>query len=140
MSFEFAAILEKNKLRYLRAQLVAVFATSIDFGATMLLKEGFKIYYVIAVASGACCGAVTAFILNRNWVFAGSDGRLPAQALRFAVALSGSALLNTTGTYAVTEYFHCHYLLSKIIVAVIIGLSYSYFVLKYFVFGVYEKK
>jgi putative flippase GtrA len=125
---------DKIKSRYLRAQMVAVIATGIDFGATLFTKELVRIHYVYAVAFGALCGAVTAFLLNRHWVFAAGEGNVAAQALRYSMALGGSVVLNTAGTYAITELVHSHYLLSKAMVAVAIGVTYSYFVLKTFVF------
>jgi len=125
---------DKIKSRYLRAQMVAAVATGIDFGVTLLTKELVGIHYVYAVAAGALCGAITAFLLNRNWVFAAANGNVAVQAFRYVVALGGSVLLNTAGTYALTELVHSHYLLSKVMVAVAIGVTYSYFVLKSFVF------
>jgi len=140
MALSFLYSSDRIQSRYLRAQLVAALATGIDFTVTLTLKELFGFYYVVAVATGACFGAVTAFLLNRNWVFAAAHGKAAAQAIRFLAALAGSAFLNTTGTYWVTETFHCHYLLSKIAVAVLIGSTYSYFVLKSFVFNHDAKK
>ena len=125
--------------RYLRAQMVAVISTTVDFAVTILLKEGIGLSYVNAVAFGACCGAVTAFLLNRNWTFSATNHSPILQASRFALALAGSAALNTLGTWWVTETFGSHYLLSKTCVAVFIGLTYSWFILKFFVFA-YEKR
>ena len=125
--------------RYLRAQMVAVLATGVDFAVTILLREWMGIPYVTAVGCGACCGAITAFFLNRNWTFSASGHPAFAQAARFALALAGSAALNTAGTWWVTETFGSHYLLSKTGVAVFIGLTYSWFILKFFVFA-YEKR
>jgi putative flippase GtrA len=59
---------------------------------------------------------------------------MAGQALRYVVVLGGSVVLNTAGTFAVTELAHSHYLLSKGLVAVAIGVTYSYFALKTFVF------
>jgi len=130
----FSAPLEKISRRYLRAQAVALLATGLDFLVTLALREGAGLYYAAAVFAGASCGAVTAFLLNRHWVF--RAGELPAggQLLRFILALGGSVLINTGGTYLLTETAGLHYLLSKMLVAVAVGLTYSYIVLKHFVF------
>ena len=127
--------LEKISRRYLRAQGVALLATGLDFLVTLALREGAGLFYALAVFAGATCGAVTAFLLNRHWVF--RAGQLPAggQLLRFLLALGGSVLINTGGTYLVTEITGLHYLLSKMLVAVAVGLTYSYMVLKHFVFS-----
>jgi putative flippase GtrA len=122
------------KSRYIRAQLVALSATGIDFALTLFTKEILGMYYVVAAGIGALCGACTAFLLNRTWVFDAGNGRARSQVLRYLVALAGSAVLNTSGTYLVTEQFHSHYVVSKILVALLIGTTYSYFILKFFVF------
>jgi len=134
MSLNYFLFTDKIKSRYIRAQMVALAATGIDFAVTLFTKELLGMHYVTAVSLGAGCGAVTAFLLNRNWTFGARNGHAGTQAFRFLVALGGSALLNTLGTYLVTELFHSHYFLSKVLVAVLVGITYSYFVLKSFVF------
>ena len=123
-----------NKRRFLRFQLTALLATSIDFLLTILLKEIAGFHYSLAVAIGATGGAITAFTVNRYWVFR-SLGTHPAlQAIRYILVASGSVILNTAGTYFATELLIFPYLISKAIVSIIIGFTYSYYFSKRFVF------
>src|SRR5258706_6346770 len=97
-------------IKYLCTQLVAIIATGVDFTATILFKEVFGFNYVIAVGISAACGAITAFMLNRHWVFKAFHSPILHQAFRYLVALGGSVLLNTAGTFMLTETFGLPYL------------------------------
>ncbi|MBK7572053.1 MAG: GtrA family protein [Bacteroidetes bacterium] len=56
------------------------------------------------------------------------------QALRYTAVVLGSILLNTAGTFALTELMMLTYLISKAVVALIVGFTYSYYFSKRFVF------
>ena len=101
---------------------------------TILLREGAGLYYVIAVGAGALAGGITAFILNRRWVFRAFGDHPAKQAVRYMLVSGGSVVLNTAGTWFLTEVFTGQYLISKIIVSVLIGFTYSYYFSKRFVF------
>ncbi len=120
--------------KYFHTQVVALIASAIDFAVTIFLKEIGGFNYVAAVGLGACCGAVTAFMLNRHWVFKAFHSHILHQALRYIIASGGGVLLNTSGTYALTETFGLPYLLSKTLVSLVIGLTYSFYVVRSFVF------
>jgi putative flippase GtrA len=125
---------EDNKRRFLRFQLTALLATTIDFLVTIFLKEQTPVHYSTAVAFVATCGSITAFTINRYLVFR-SLGKHPAeQAFRYILVAVGSILLNTGGTYLLTEALHLPYLVSKAITSIIIGFTYSYYFSKRFVF------
>ena len=123
-----------NNKKFLRFQLTAIVATSIDFLFTIVLKEIFLLNYSIAVALGATFGALTAFSVNRYWVFRSLETHPVEQGLRYLLVAAGSIILNTAGTYILTELTHFPYLVSKAIVALVIGFTYSYYFSKRFVF------
>ena len=123
-----------NLKRFFRFQLTALLATSVDFFLTIVLKENFHLYYATAVAGGACAGAITAFTINRYWVFRSLENHPVGQLFRYFLVAFGSVLLNTAGTYLFTEGFQTSYLVSKAIVSLIIGFTYSYYFSKRFVF------
>jgi putative flippase GtrA len=125
---------ENNRRRFLRFQLTALLATSVDFLVTIFLKEVIGIHYPYAVAYGAAAGAITAFTVNRYWVFKSLEKHPVGQAARYLLVALGSVILNTAGTFAVTELFSFQYLISKAIVSIIIGFTYSYYFSKRFVF------
>lgn len=123
-----------NFFTYLRSQFVALTATASDFALTIFLKEIIGIWYLSAVGFGAAVGALVAFWLNRNWVFKSKRNSVRIQAFRYAVVAAGSWVLNTGGVYLLTESLDISYLYSKIIVSILIGLSYNYILAKRFVF------
>jgi putative flippase GtrA len=125
---------ESQRHKFLRFQLTALFATCIDFSMTVFLKEALSIYYYWAVAGGAVAGACTAFIINRYWVFKSLERHPVGQGFRYLLVASGSIFLNSSGTYLLTESTNTPYLVSKGIVALIIGFTYSYYFSKRFVF------
>ena len=79
-------------------------------------------------------GAVTNFLLGRYWVFNAADQVISQQASRYAVVSLGSVLLNTFGVYLLTENSSLDYKLSKVIVAVIIAVTYNFFMQKNYVY------
>src|SRR4051812_46996343 len=67
-----------------RAQVSSLAATAVDYSTLFSLVELGHLYYPIAVALGAFGGAVTNFLLNRNWSFEATHGKQREQALRYA--------------------------------------------------------
>lgn len=124
---------EKFK-KFIRFQLTALFATSIDFFVTILLKEYFHQNYTFAVGVGAYAGAFAAFTVNRYWVFRSLERNPIGQVFRYFIIAAGSVVLNTAGTYIITESINISYIVSKAIVALIIGFTYSFYFSKRFVF------
>lgn len=132
---EQTAFWAKNR-RFLRFQLTALLATLVDFSLTVFFKNVFGFHYTLAVALGACSGAITAFIVNRYWVFSSTNHHPAMQAIKYSAVVAGSVILNTGGTYLLTETTILTYLISKAIVALIVGFTYSYYFSKRFVFHV----
>src|SRR3954463_14750152 len=90
---------KKNKTKFLRFQLTALLATFVDFLVTILMKEVAGIHYSVSVACGATAGAITAFTINRYWVFRALEKHPVEQAVRYMLVAGGSIVLNTAGTY-----------------------------------------
>jgi putative flippase GtrA len=130
-------VLEKFSLaknRFLRFQLTALIATTIDFFMTIFLKEKINMFYSLAVAGGATAGAFTAFTINRYWVFHSVERHPVGQGIRYMLVAAGSIFLNTIFTYMITEAFQINYLVSKAIISLTVGFTYSYYFSKRFVF------
>ncbi len=119
---------------FIRAQIVSLTATSVDFMISILLHHVFSIYYVTATTVGSICGAFTSFSLGRNWAFLNKNGRIRKQAFRFVVISGFSIFANTTGVYFFKENFDISFLASRIIVALLIGVFFNFFMNRYFVF------
>jgi putative flippase GtrA len=130
------ATYHRHRRSFSRANVTALIATVVDVGTLTSLVELAHVYYVIATALGAFCGAITNFTLNRLWAF--RDGRhtvrLHAQGLRYALVSAGSLVLNTALVFCFTEFGQLRYLVSKAIAAIIVGWGWNYPLHRHFVF------
>lgn len=120
---------------FLKAQLSSFISTIVDFGVTILLKEGCGLWYLFSTSAGSILGGVTNFELSRRWVFKVAAIRPGSQAVRYFLVWVGSILLNIGGVFALTSIGHLNYLLSKICTTVIVGISFNFFLQKKFVFS-----
>jgi len=119
---------------YTRFQVIAILATIIDFLILILFTEVFRLWYVASTALGAFAGATFAFVLGRNWVFASTRSKHLPQAIRYLIVAAGSIILNSTGVYILTEFVELQYLISKIIIAALVGITYNYILSRNYVF------
>lgn len=121
-------------ISFLKYQTAALIATMVDFGVFFLLKDVFHIWYVYATAVGALTGAITNFILCRNWAFSAREKKLVNQIGRYIMVSLGSLLLNTGLVYIITELFFVHENYSRVLTAVLVAITYNFTLQKYFVF------
>ncbi len=121
-------------ISFFRYNIVAIIATAVDFLLFWLLKDVFQFWYVLSSFLSALGGGITAFILNRNWVFETKDGLLLKQAIKYLSVWAGSIFLNTYGLYLIVENSTIEALQAKIIVAVFVGIFYNFLLSKYFIF------
>lgn len=135
-------------MRFVKALLSAQFATLVDFITTVLLSSVLGIYYVVGTALGAFAGGVTNCIVNYRWVFPGNGVSKRYVALKFFLVWLMSIMLNTYGTFLLTEwlngsswvvdmlgrYANQVYILSKIVVAVLVAFCWNYQMQRLFVF------
>jgi putative flippase GtrA len=120
---------------FLKAQLSSLLATAVDFLLMVACVEFVRMHYIAGVVVGAFGGAFTNFVINRHWSFAVANASLRVQALKYALVWTGSLLLNVFGVYLLTGLGGFSYILSKIIVAVSVGLGFNYLLQKQYVFG-----
>lgn len=119
---------------WFRSHVASISATSVDFGVTIFLKEIIGLWYVAANAIGAVAGGAVSFIICRRWVFNRKNEGWKGQAFRYVLASGLSAILNTGAVWFLTENFEISYIVSKIIAAVIIGVTINFALFRYFVF------
>ena len=120
---------------FIKAQASSIIATLFDFLTTIVCKEFFYFWYVIASLLGTIVGGTTNFVLGRNWVFNRKEKKMPRQIVKYLIIWNGNLLLSTLGVFIVTHYLGLSYIISKIIVSVIVGVSYNYLLQKKFVFA-----
>ena len=120
---------------FVKSQFSAALATAIDFLVTIILVEFFNVWYVSGVAIGALCGAISNFLLGRHWSYGASNRNWQHQLTRYSLVSGGSLILNTTGVYLLTDGLEIQYLVSKILIAILITISFNYPLHRYFVFS-----
>jgi len=134
---------KKDIVLFLKAQASSLFASAIDF-AVFNLSDRFLRYYplvpdrfkvVVANMLGNIAGGVVNFFTNRNLVFSGATKEAtPKQGMKYACVWIGNLLLNAGGIYLLVEVFGLNKNLSKLVVSLILGLTYNYLLQKNFVF------
>jgi putative flippase GtrA len=130
----FFTIGTNTKFEFLRAQIAAFLGTAVDYLTVIGLTELTGLWYVYSNVFGATLGAITNFLLGRYWAFVSVEDQISMQAFRYALVSGGSLLLNTAGLYLLTEFSPLNYIVSKVLVGIIIAISYNYLLQKYFVF------
>jgi putative flippase GtrA len=122
-------------ITYLKAQATAILGSLVDFLITFILFK--KLHYNIVLANliGNICGAITQFILSRNWAFKAGDGKVSQQIIKYIIVWIGNLALSAGGVYFFTYCLHVDGIASKIITSVILGLTYNYIMQKKFVFA-----
>ena len=143
------AISEKGGIfTFLRAQFSSQIASLTDFTVTILLAKAFNIFYVYATFTGAVSGGIVNCIINYKWTFKAKGVKKKHVVIKYASVWVGSILLNTSGTYAMTELLvrfawlrellgHMVddvFIFSKIVVSLLVGLLWNYNMHHHFVY------
>lgn len=121
-------------ISFFRAQVTALVATATDFTILIFFKEILGMWYMLAVVIGTLAGGFVGFMLGRYWAFISTEVKSIIQAKKYLVVTAGSFLLNVFGVYLMVEGLHFQYIIAKVIVAVIVGIGFNFFLQRYFVF------
>lgn len=134
---------KKNITLYLKAQGSSLIASAVDF-AVFNLCDGFLKYYplvpentrvVVSNMAGNISGGIVNFFTNRNLVFSGANKEASRkQGMKYACVWTGNLLLNAGGIYLLHEILHIDKNISKLLVSLVLGLTYNYLLQKNFVF------
>lgn len=126
--------LKNTVVTFSKAQCSAWIASAVDFSITVLLAHACGLWYAYATFIGAVSGGMTNCAINYKWVFHAFGMKKKYVAVRYAIVWCGSILLNTFGTYLLTEFSRQNFLLSKILVAVLVAVFWNYQLQSNFVF------
>lgn len=126
--------LKSELLTFCKAQLSAQAATLCDFLATLLLAEVAGWWYVWSSLAGAITGGVVNCVVNYRWVFKPEGLKKGYVALKYLMVWTGSIVLNTLGTYLLTELSGYYFMLSKIVVGLSVSLLWNYQLQRFFVY------
>lgn len=120
---------------FLKAQTSSLIASGVDFSVMIILVEVLGIWYLPASVTGTIIGGFTNFSLGRRWVFKARQKRVKEQIIKYFIVWIGYLALAAIGVYAVTQFIGIkYYVISKIMVTVLLGISYNYLLQKKFVF------
>jgi putative flippase GtrA len=120
-------------ITFIKAQATFIAGSVVDFGMTYFLVT-LGLPYLAGNLAGNVLGSIAQFLLCRGWVFHAEAGETGAQVLRFALIYVGNLALSALGVYCLTHFLEMHYMLSKLITSVTLGVTYNYFLQKEFVF------
>lgn len=134
---------KKNITLYIKAQASSLVASAVDFAIFNLCDGFLKVHplvpadttVVVSNMVGNISGGVVNFMTNRNLVFAGATKEATRkQGMKYACVWVGNLLLNAGGIYFLAEVMGVNKNLSKLVVSLVLGLTYNYLLQKNFVF------
>lgn len=139
---------------FIRAQVSSQLASIADMLITIFLTSLFGIYYVIGTFVGAVCGGIVNCAINYKWTFKSDEVRKRYIVIKYAIIWVGSILLNTWGTYLLTEFLdHSNwvnnhfsaiseymYIFAKLFVSLMVGFIWNYNLQRIFVYRNVEIK
>ena len=107
-------------IRYI---FVGGLAFLVDYGLLFLLTEAAGMHYLFSATLSFIAGLLTNYFISIRWIFRQSklQSRLTELLIFSIIGIIGLGL-NNLFLYALTEYLHLHYLLSKLITAAIVML------------------
>jgi putative flippase GtrA len=120
---------------FLKVQAASIAGSIVDYLVTIVLVSGFRCWYLGASVAGNIFGAATLFVLCRRWIFRREKGSIRLQISRFILVFAGNMILASFGIYILTHFLKVHYIISKTIISILLGVSYNYLMQKKFVFG-----
>lgn len=121
-------------ISFWRSQATSLISSIADFGVYGFLFYLLTVNYVAASALGNVAGAILSFYLGRNWSFKSQGGNVSKQAIKYAFTSLSSASINSACIYLLTENTALHPTYSKIIIALLVGITFNFFMFRYFVF------
>jgi len=118
---------------FCKAQMSSQVASLVDFGVSVVL-ERLGLWYLHAAFLGAFSGGVVNCCVNYRWVFHSQGQKKKYVALKYFLVWGISIMLNTGGTYVLTEVSGTYFLFSKVAVAVLVAIAWNYQMQRLFVF------
>lgn len=109
------------KIQLFRYVFVGGFSFIVDYGLLFLLTEFFHFHYLISATISFIAGLVVNYLLSTKWIFRKS--KLSNTTLEFIIyGIIGvvGLILNNILLYVFTDLLNIHYMISKLITAVIV--------------------
>ena len=108
-------------IQLVRYVFVGGFAFLVDYGFLYALTEFFHLHYLASATISFLLGLLTNYILSTKWIFRHSKIQNKSiEFFFFAIIGIVGLVLNNLFLYMMTDGFHIHYMMSKIVVAAIV--------------------
>ncbi len=118
-----------------RHQVAAIVATGVDFAVMIAAVSLVGLSPVMGTVMGAGSGAVTNFVLGRNWAFEARHSPPTGQAVRYALVSATSLGLNASGEWLFTAVLGLNYVLARVVVAAAVSVLWNFPLQRFFVFA-----
>ncbi len=108
-------------IQLFRYIIVGGVAFLVDYGLLYVLTEFMHLYYLISATISFILGLAVNYLISTNWVFRHS--KLSNRMVEFTVySIIGviGLLINNFLLYFFTDYLHIHYMISKLITAILV--------------------
>lgn len=104
-----------------RYVIVGGIAFFVDYGLLFALTEFLHFHYLLSATISFIAGLIVNYAISTRWIFRHSklDNRLMEFIIYSLIGVIG-LLVNNVMLYLLTDYFHIHYMLSKLITAAIV--------------------
>ncbi len=119
---------------FFRYNIVAITASGVDLMLLILLTEIAGLWYLISAIIASVSGGIVAFILERHWTFKKKDNEIIKQVYKYILIWLFSIFLNIRLLYLFVDSFGVQYIISKVIVAVLVGIGFNFITHKYYIF------
>ena len=120
---------------FVRAQSVAVLATTIDFLAYTIFAKLVGLPFGVSAFSGALVGGIVGFYFGRVWAFTATDRCIRRQGIKYLLVCLVSAFLNGFLVEIFTSWLIINFMLARILASIMVGVGFNYPLHKYFVFS-----
>jgi putative flippase GtrA len=124
--------------RFFKAQASSGIATAVDW-ALMASLIALGVHYLWAVVCGAVVGAITDFAVKKWWVFEAKKGKIPVEALRYALVSAISAGLNCLLAFGLVDGLRAPKTPGVIAASLVVGFVWNYPMHRLYVFSVKKR-
>lgn len=121
-------------ITFVRAQAASLTASITDFLVSIFLAKVVGWWYLASSITGTIVGGIVHFTISRTWVFDAKEKHVGGQAFKYILVWVGNLLLNALGVFLVTHYMRINFVISKVVVSIIVGITYNYLLQKKVVF------
>ncbi len=125
--------------QFIKFCLIGLLNTIIDYSIYLFFSRSIGLYFLYANIISISVAMTFSFFANKYWTFQNKDKRLKTQYLKFAAVNVVYFFLNNSILFVLVTYLAVFDLLAKII-AIIIGLSWNFFVNRHWTFRNVEVK